>query len=178
MRACDLLAGPVLALWRKASYMKRRTLLFAASATILSLPSLPSLAKTCSFEVCLSDAEWRARLTEAEYLVLREEDTERPYTSPLNDETRPGIYHCRGCDLPLYDAAAKYDSGTGWPSFFESLSDAVGTKTDRRYVFQVRTEVHCRRCGGHLGHIFDDGPKPTGKRHCLNGLSLAFVAAQ
>ncbi|MHA3980580.1 peptide-methionine (R)-S-oxide reductase MsrB [Halovulum sp. GXIMD14794] len=155
--------------------MKRRTLLFAAGATILARPSL---GDSCGFEICLSDAEWRARLSEAEYLVMRKEDTERPYTSPLNNEMRLGIYHCRGCDLPLYDAAAKYDSGTGWPSFFESLPNAVRTKPDRRYVFQVRTEVHCRRCGSHLGHIFDDGPAPTGKRHCLNGLSLAFVAAQ
>ncbi|MBD3624236.1 MAG: peptide-methionine (R)-S-oxide reductase MsrB [Rhodobacteraceae bacterium] len=154
--------------------MKRRTFLFTTSAAILSRPAF---AVSCDFEICRSEAEWRARLSEAEYLVLREEDTERPYSSPLNDETRPGTYHCRGCDLPLYDAGAKYDSGTGWPSFFESLPDAVGTRTDRRYVFQVRTEVHCRRCGGHLGHIFDDGPEPTGKRHCLNGLSLVFVAA-
>jgi peptide-methionine (R)-S-oxide reductase len=114
-------------------------------------------------------------LSENEFLVLREEETERPFTSSLNEETRPGTYHCRGCDLPLYDAAAKYDSGTGWPSFFDSLPNAVRTREDRKFIFQVRTEVHCRRCGGHLGHIFDDGPAPTGKRHCLNGLSLSFV---
>ncbi|MBD3738921.1 MAG: peptide-methionine (R)-S-oxide reductase MsrB [Pseudomonas balearica] len=154
--------------------MNRRSLLLMTGAALLAQPLR---AAACGFEICLSDAEWRARLSENEYLVLREEDTERPHTSPLNKETRAGTYHCRGCDLPLYGADAKYDSGTGWPSFFQSLPNAVGTKEDRKFIFQVRTEVHCRRCGGHLGHIFDDGPEPTGKRHCLNGLSLAFVPA-
>ncbi|MEL6565175.1 MAG: peptide-methionine (R)-S-oxide reductase MsrB [Pseudomonadota bacterium] len=154
--------------------MKRRTFLLTMGAALLARPLQ---AATCGFEICRTEAEWRARLTENEYLVLRKEDTERPYTSPLNDETRNGTYHCRACDLPVYNAQAKYDSGTGWPSFFESLPDAVGTKEDRKFIFQVRTEVHCRRCGGHLGHIFDDGPKPTGKRHCLNGLSLTFRPA-
>jgi peptide-methionine (R)-S-oxide reductase len=114
---------------------------------------------------------------ENEYLVLREEETERPFTSPLNAERRIGTYACRGCALPVYASDAKYDSGTGWPSFFESLPDAIRTREDRRLIFQVRTEVHCRRCGGHFGHVFDDGPEPTGKRHCLNGLSLEFVPA-
>lgn len=129
-----------------------------------------------SFEVAMSDAEWRARLDKDVYLVLRHEDTERPFTSPLLHEKRAGLYHCAGCDLPVYSSEAKYESGTGWPSFYASLPDAIGTKTD--YVLVVpRTEVHCRRCGGHFGHIFDDGPAPTGKRHCLNGLALTFVAA-
>lgn len=154
--------------------MHRRIFLLSVSAFAMAQPLA---AQSCGFEICLSDAEWRARLTENEFLVMREEETERPYTSPLNDEVRAGLYHCRGCDLPLYDSSAKYDSGTGWPSFFESLPDAIGTREDRRFVFQVRTEAHCRRCGSHLGHIFDDGPEPTGKRHCLNGLSLTFVAA-
>jgi peptide-methionine (R)-S-oxide reductase len=135
----------------------------------------PAYAQDCGFEICRSEEEWRALLSENEFLVLREEETERAFTSPLNKETRPGTYHCRGCELPLYDAAAKYDSGTGWPSFFKNLPNAVRTKEDRKFIFQVRTEVHCRQCGGHLGHIFDDGPAPTGKRHCLNGLSLTFV---
>lgn len=142
-----------------------------------ALLARPLQAATCGFEICRNEAEWRERLSQNEYLVLREKETERPHTSPLNDETRAGTYRCRGCDLPVYGADAKYDSGTGWPSFFESLPNAIGTKEDRKYIFQVRTEVHCRRCGGHLGHIFDDGPGPTGKRHCLNGLSLAFVPA-
>lgn len=154
--------------------MNRRTFLMTTGAAVLARPLR---ADTCGYEICRTEGEWRARLTEAEYLVLREEETERPYTSPLNDEKRAGTYQCRGCDLPVYAAAAKYDSGTGWPSFFESLPNAIGTKEDRRFIFQVRTEVHCRRCGSHLGHIFDDGPEPTGKRHCLNGLSLAVVPA-
>ncbi|WP_306006288.1 peptide-methionine (R)-S-oxide reductase MsrB [Aquicoccus porphyridii] len=154
--------------------MNRRTLLLTACAAVIARPVY---AAPCGFEICRSDAEWRERLTEEEYMVLREEATERPYTSALNEETRPGTYHCRGCDLPVYDAAAKYDSETGWPSFFESIPDAVRTKEDRNFIFQVRTEVHCRRCGGHFGHVFDDGPAPTGKRHCLNGLSLAFSPA-
>jgi peptide-methionine (R)-S-oxide reductase len=154
--------------------MKRRTFLMMAGAALFARPLH---ASACGFEICRSDAEWRARLSETEYLVLREEETERAYTSPLNEETRAGTYHCRGCASPVYNADAKYDSGTGWPSFFESLPNAVGTKEDRKFIFQVRTEVHCRRCGSHLGHIFDDGPEPTGKRHCLNGLSLAFVPA-
>lgn len=154
--------------------MKRRAFLLTTGAALVARPLL---ASSCGFEICRSDAEWRAQLSENEYLVLREEETERPYTSPLNDETRAGTYQCRGCDLPVYGADAKYDSGTGWPSFFESLPNAVGMKEDRKFIFQVRTEVHCRRCGSHLGHVFDDGPEPTGKRHCLNGLSLAFVPA-
>ncbi|WP_349360690.1 peptide-methionine (R)-S-oxide reductase MsrB [Stappia sp.] len=154
--------------------MNRRTFLLSVSAAMIARPVR---AAECGFEICRSEAEWRARLSDAAFRVLREEETERPYTSPLNEETRPGVYHCRGCELPVYDAAAKYDSGTGWPSFTKSLPGAVGTKEDRTLLFQVRTEVHCRRCGGHLGHIFDDGPPPTGKRHCLNGVSLLFKPA-
>jgi peptide-methionine (R)-S-oxide reductase len=129
-----------------------------------------------TFEVTRSDAEWRARLTPAEYRVMREEGTERAGSSPLDKLYAPGVYHCKGCDLPVYGSEAKYDSGTGWPSFWQSLPDAVRTKPDRS-LFMTRTEVHCRRCGSHFGHIFDDGPAPTGKRHCLNGIALAFVAA-
>ena len=129
-----------------------------------------------AFEFTRTEAEWRELLTDTQYKVLREEATERPFTSPLNEEKREGTYHCAGCDLPLYASNAKYDSGTGWPSFYQSLPDAVSTKDDYSLLFK-RVEVHCRRCGGHLGHIFDDGPEPTGKRHCLNGVSLKFVAA-
>ncbi|KNX40340.1 Peptide methionine sulfoxide reductase MsrB [Roseovarius tolerans] len=155
--------------------MKRRAFLLMTGAALMARPLH---ASTCGFEICRTEAEWRDRLSENEYLVLREEETERPYTSPLNEETRTGTYHCRGCDLPVYVSDSKYDSGTGWPSFYESLPDAVRTKEDRKLLFQVRTEVHCRRCGSHLGHIFDDGPEPTGKRHCLNGLSLTFVPGE
>jgi peptide-methionine (R)-S-oxide reductase len=107
---------------------------------------------------------------------MREEGTERAGSSPLDKVYDPGVYLCRGCDLPLYDASTKYDSGTGWPSFYAALDGAIGTKQDRK-LFMLRTECHCRRCGSHLGHIFDDGPRPTGKRHCLNGVSLVFQRA-
>lgn len=156
--------------------MKRRDFLTTASGAGLfaALPGVALAEET--FEVTHSKAEWKAMLTPLQYKVMREEGTERAFSSPLNDEKRKGIFHCRGCDLPLYDSAAKYDSGTGWPSFWQSLPDAIGTKPDRR-LFSVRTEAHCRRCGSHLGHIFDDGPPPTGKRHCLNGVSLVFRPA-
>ncbi|MGB7405334.1 MAG: peptide-methionine (R)-S-oxide reductase MsrB [Pacificimonas sp.] len=128
-----------------------------------------------SYPVSYTDAEWKQRLTEMEYYVLREEGTERPGSSPLNDEKRRGVFTCAGCGNPVYSSLTKYESGTGWPSFWRPISpDAVGTKPDRS-LFMVRTEVHCARCGGHLGHIFDDGPAPTGKRHCLNGAALDFV---
>lgn len=129
-----------------------------------------------SFEVTRTDEEWRAMLTDLQYKVMREEGTERAGSSPLDKVYDAGTYFCRGCDLALYPSDTKYDSGTGWPSFYQSLPDAVRTKPDRK-LFRVRTEVHCRRCGSHLGHIFDDGPAPTGKRHCLNGVSLVFRAA-
>lgn len=129
-----------------------------------------------AFEVTKSDAEWKKQLTPAQYSVLRGEGTERAGSSPLDKEKRVGNFHCAGCDLPVYPSKTKFDSGTGWPSFFAPLDNAVATKVDKKF-FMTRTEVHCRRCGGHLGHIFDDGPAPTGKRHCLNGVSLNFVAA-
>jgi peptide-methionine (R)-S-oxide reductase len=154
--------------------LDRRTFLLATGASALALAS-PAAATSCGFEICRTEAEWRARLSAAEYRVLRDHDTERPYSSPLNDETRPGRYLCRGCDLPVYGSEAKYDSGTGWPSFFDHLPGAIGTREDRRLIFQVRTEVHCRRCGSHLGHVFSDGPQPTGLRHCMNGISLSFA---
>ncbi|WP_106743866.1 peptide-methionine (R)-S-oxide reductase MsrB [Yoonia maritima] len=129
-----------------------------------------------AFEVTRSEREWRAMLTDIQYQVMREEATERAGSSPLDKNYADGTYYCRGCDLALYPSDTKYDSGTGWPSFYESLPNAIGTKEDRK-LFSVRTECHCRRCGSHLGHIFDDGPQPTGKRHCLNGVSLVFRAA-
>ena len=152
--------------------MNRRT--FALSAFALSVAPLALRADT--FEVTRTEAEWRSLLTDLQFRVMREEATERAGTSPLDKNYEAGTYVCRGCDLPLYGSQAKYDSGTGWPSFYESMPTAIGTKPDRK-LFSVRTEAHCRRCGSHLGHIFDDGPAPTGKRHCLNGASLVFRAA-
>ncbi|WP_073327687.1 peptide-methionine (R)-S-oxide reductase MsrB [Wenxinia saemankumensis] len=125
----------------------------------------------------LSEAEWRERLTDSQFAVLREEATEPAYSSPLNDEKRAGMFHCAGCEQAVYPSDTKYDSGTGWPSFWAPVDEAaIGTKADYKLVLP-RTEVHCSNCGGHLGHIFDDGPAPTGKRHCLNGVALTFVAA-
>lgn len=129
--------------------------------------------KTTTYPVERSDEEWRGRLTAEQYRVLRRHGTERAGTSPLDREKRPGTFHCAGCDAPLFDMAAKFDSGTGWPSFTAPLPDAVGTRTDRT-LFMVRTEVHCARCGGHLGHVFPDGPRPTGQRYCMNGVAMTF----
>lgn len=129
-----------------------------------------------NFPVKLTDAQWRAKLGPARFHILREEGTERAYTSPLLKEKRKGTYHCAGCAQPLFDSATKYDSGTGWPSFWKALPGKVGYKRDLS-LGMIRTEEHCTRCGGHLGHVFDDGPRPTGKRHCINGLSLTFRPA-
>jgi len=126
-----------------------------------------------SFEVTKSDAEWKAQLSPESYRVLREHGTERAGTSPLDKEYGKGTFLCAGCGLPLFASDAKFDSRTGWPSFWRPLDNAIGTSTDRGF-FMVRTEVHCRRCGGHLGHVFDDGPPPTGLRYCMNGVSLSF----
>lgn len=135
-----------------------------------------SVAFAETFEITKTEAEWRALLSPEQFAVLREEDTERPFTSPLNDEKRKGAFHCAGCDLPAFASETKYNSGTGWPSFWAPLDNAVATREDNSF-FATRIEVHCRRCGGHFGHVFDDGPPPTGKRYCMNGLALTFKVA-
>jgi peptide-methionine (R)-S-oxide reductase len=138
--------------------------------------STAEAAGDASFDIVRSEEEWRRLLTPAQFRVLREHDTERPRSSPLNQEHRAGTYLCAGCDLPLFSSATKFDSGTGWPSFWAPLAGSVGTSEDHG-LFLIRTEVHCRRCGGHLGHVFEDGPPPTGLRYCLNGVALNFVSA-
>jgi peptide-methionine (R)-S-oxide reductase len=147
-----------------------------AAAGAVRLGLRPARADDQHYEVEHTDAEWKKLLTPAQYRVLRDHGTEAPGSSPLDDETRAGTYLCAGCALPLYASTAKYHSGTGWPSFTAPLPNAVATSDDWSF-FSKRTEVHCRRCGGHLGHVFDDGPPPTGQRYCMNGVALTFQPA-
>lgn len=155
---------------------RRRFIALMATAMTVGCSSGESEAASQQFEFTLTDAQWRQRLTPAQYRVLRQEGTERPFSSPLNKEKRAGMFACAGCGLPLFSSRAKYDSGTGWPSFTAPLANAVTTRIDRS-LMMVRTEILCRRCGGHLGHVFDDGPPPTGKRYCMNGVAMVFRPA-
>ena len=154
----------------------RRTLLGTGVATAVTaiIAGRAISAPDKGFEIVLTDAEWKQRLSPDAYATLRRQATERPFTSPLNKEKRRGVFACAGCALPLFASRTKFDSGTGWPSFNAPLPRAVGTRTDYEIGYP-RTEVHCRRCGGHLGHVFDDGPPPTGKRYCINGVALSFA---
>ena len=156
----------------------RRSILtwLGAGATASLLAACGSPAEAKSFKVSYSNAEWRKRLTPAQYRILREEGTERPFSSPLDKEKRKGTFVCAGCGNELFSSATKFDSGTGWPSFYAPLRGAVGTSTDFKLGYP-RTEIHCADCGGHLGHVFKDGPKPTGLRYCMNGDAMKFRPA-
>ncbi|HTJ93031.1 MAG TPA: peptide-methionine (R)-S-oxide reductase MsrB [Pararobbsia sp.] len=156
-----------------AAFSGWRTLASAQSQGAATPAPGAAAAPAEHFEVTHTDAEWRKLLTADGYEVLRHEGTERPFTSPLNDEHRTGHFACAGCALDLFASRTKFDSGTGWPSFYAPLDHAVSTRADLSFGM-VRTEVHCRRCGGHLGHLFDDGPKPTGLRYCMNGVAMTF----
>ena len=157
---------------RRAFTTTSLTALLAGSVTLQRASAAGS--EQAKFEITKSAAEWKQLLTPAQYYVLREHGTERAGTSPLDKEKRDGAFACAACDLPVYSSATKFNSGTGWPSFWQPLDNAVGTSIDKSF-FVTRTEVHCRRCGGHLGHVFEDGPKPTGLRHCINGVALKFI---
>ena len=155
--------------------MRRRDLLGVLAATVGGVVlSTRLLAEAEELEVSKTDEEWRRLLTPAQYQVLRHEATEPAGSSPLLHEHRKGVFVCAGCELPLFTSETKFESGTGWPSFFRPIEGAVGTRVDRSFGME-RTEVHCRRCGGHLGHVFHDGPPPTGLRYCMNGVALKFI---
>ncbi len=158
--------------------MTRRMLLLAGSGglalLVLGRGGPRSSAQAAGrFAITHTDEEWRAMLTPEQFAVLRQEGTERPFSSPLNDEHRHGRFACAGCGQPLFSSETKFNSGTGWPSFWAPLEGGVATTEDRK-LGMVRTEVHCRQCGGHLGHVFDDGPQPTGLRYCMNGVAMTF----
>lgn len=176
--------------------MLTRRAVLLSSAAVMGVAGLSAVRRTSfaqavtaeteeeAFEVTMTEEEWRQILTDAQFAVLRQRRTEAPYTnallgerSPLLDEHREGLFHCAGCDLPVYSSEHKYDSGTGWPSFWQPYDENNIRTRDDYEIGSRRTEVHCRRCGGHFGHIFEDGPPPTGLRHCLNGLALIFVPA-
>lgn len=168
--------------------MKKRYFLHASAATVGTVVLSQLLARrpnqetsvmaaaNSQFEITKTEKEWRKILTPEQFYVLREHGTERAHTSPLDKQYAKGTYECAGCDLPLFSSATKFNSGTGWPSFFSSIQGAIGTSVDNA-LLMTRVEVHCRRCGGHLGHVFDDGPAPTGKRYCMNGVALKFIAS-
>lgn len=164
--------------------MKRRHFLLAGTATVSAIAlsrawSLRSNARPVAdlpFEVTRTEEEWRKTLKPEQFKVLRQQGTELAFSSPLDKQSAKGMYHCTGCNLPAFSSETKFDSGTGWPSFYAPIADAIRT-SHQPSVFIMGTEVHCRRCGGHLGHLFDDGPPPTGKRYCINGVALQFVSA-
>jgi peptide-methionine (R)-S-oxide reductase len=158
--------------------MNRRQVLIALATTAVGVPAVgwltaPTPNAMATFRFQRTEDEWRARLSPAQYRVLRRQGTERAFSSPLDREHRRGRFVCAGCGQPLFDSSAKFDSGTGWPSFWQPLDGAVATTVDASWLM-IRTEVHCANCGGHLGHVFNDGPRPTGLRYCMNGISMLF----
>ena len=161
---------------------RRKVFLLGSEAAVVAVgaravrQAKPAYAADQKFEVTHTDAEWHQLLTPAQYNILRDQGTEAPFTSALLNEHRKGVFDCAGCALPLFSSATKFDSGTGWPSFWQPLANAVQTSDDNTFGMD-RTEVHCRRCGGHLGHVFPDGPPPTGLRYCMDGLALNFTPA-
>jgi peptide-methionine (R)-S-oxide reductase len=168
-----------------ASKLMNKRYFLQASLVIVGVALLPRYftqrtdimaTSNTNFEITKSDAEWQTILTPEQFRVLRKHGTERAFTSPLDKQYAQGTYVCAGCELPLFTSDTKFNSGTGWPSFFEPIPDAIATTVDRSF-FMTRTEVHCSRCGGHLGHVFNDGPAPTGKRYCMNGVALRFIPA-
>lgn len=162
---------------RKREFLKN-SLVLASSTSLAVLMPLRSqvLAGPSSYEVTKTEAEWKRILTPEQFRVLRQQGTERASSSPLNKEYRKGTFVCAGCNLPLYKSETKFESGTGWPSFYAPIANAIRTSEDKSW-FGTRTEVHCRRCGGHLGHVFNDGPRPTGLRYCMNGVAMKFLPA-
>jgi len=153
---------------------KREFIIGLTAAATANVAGLGSALAAKIERLAMSTAEWRTKLSPEQYRILRDAGTERPHSSALNNEKRAGTYHCAGCDLALFTSSSKFDSGTGWPSFFKPISNHVETKTDYKLLFP-RTEYHCARCNGHQGHVFKDGPKPTGLRYCNNGLALTFM---
>ena len=152
----------------------KASLALAGTLASVRMPANAAEVTAEGFEIMKTEEEWKKILTADQFYVLRKHGTERAGTSPLDKKFDPGVYNCAACDLPLYPSETKFNSGTGWPSFFKPLDNAIGTSVDKS-LFSTRTEVHCKRCGGHLGHVFEDGPKPTGLRYCMNGVSLKFV---